>query len=104
MKRALLIRPGDLNAFFGLMLDNVTQLVILSGILIGIFEFQADLVLHRIIPGSVMGVLVGNIVYFFMAVRLARVTGRPNPTAMPLGIDTVSLFAFSFGIIGHSNR
>lgn len=100
MKRSLLIRPGDLNAFFGLMLDNVTQLVILSGILLGVFGFPKELVLYRIIPGSVVGVLIGDLVYSRMAVRLARKTGRTNVTAMPLGVDTISLFAFSFGIIG----
>ena len=36
--------PGDLNAFFGLMLDNVMNLVILAGILIGVFSFPADVV------------------------------------------------------------
>jgi len=100
MKRSLLVRPGDLNAFFGLMLDNVTQLVILSGILIGVFGFPKELVMGRIVPGSVVGVLIGNLVYSSMAVRLARKTGRSDVTAMPLGIDTISLFAFSFGIIG----
>jgi AGZA family xanthine/uracil permease-like MFS transporter len=100
MKRSLLVRPGDLNAFFGLMLDNVTQLVILSGILIGVFGFPTELVLYRIVPGSVVGVLIGDLVYSVMAVRLARKTGRADVTAMPLGIDTISLFAFSFGIIG----
>jgi AGZA family xanthine/uracil permease-like MFS transporter len=100
MKRSLLVRPGDINAFFGLMLDNVTQLVILSGILIGVFGFPKELVLYRIIPGSVVGVLIGDLVYTFMAVRLARKSGRADVTAMPLGIDTISLFAFSFGIIG----
>lgn len=100
MKRSLLFRPGDINAFFGLMLDNVTQLVILSGILIGVFGFPKELVLYKIVPGSVVGVLIGDLVYSSMAVRLARKTGRADVTAMPLGIDTVSLFAFSFGIIG----
>ena len=100
MRHRLLLRPGDLNAFFGLMLDNVTQMVILSGILIGVFGFPVDLVLYRILPGSVVGVLIGDMVYSVMALRLARRTGRSDITAMPLGIDTVSLFAFSFGIIG----
>ena len=95
-----LFRPGDLNAFFGLMLDNLTQLVILSGILIGVFGFPEDLVLTRIIPGSAIGVLIGDLIYTRMAIKLARKTGRSDVTAMPLGIDTVSLFAFSFGIIG----
>lgn len=95
-----LFRPGDLNAFFGLMLDNLTQLVILAGILIGVFGFPKDLVMMRIIPGSVVGVLIGDLLYTRMAVRLARKTGRNDVTAMPLGIDTVSLFGYSFGILG----
>ena len=95
-----LFRLGDLNAFFGLMLDNLTQLVILSGILIGIFSFPAELVLTRIVPGSVVGVLIGDLIYTRMAIHLARKTGRSDVTAMPLGIDTVSLFGYSFGILG----
>ena len=75
MKRSFLVRPGDLNAFFGLMLDNVTQLVILSGILIGVFGFPKELVFYKIIPGSVVGVLIGDLVYSTMAIRLARKTG-----------------------------
>ncbi len=98
--RYRLFRPGDLNAFFGLLIDNVTQLVILSGILIGVFGFPADLVLLRIVPGCVVGVVIGDLVYTRMAVSLARRTGRADVTAMPLGIDTPSLFAFTFGVIG----
>jgi len=82
------------------MLDNMTQLVILSSILIGVFGFPKELVLYKIIPGSAMGVLVGNLIYTAMAIRLARRTGRSDVTAMPLGIDTPSLFAFTFGIVG----
>lgn len=93
-------RPGDVNAFFGLMLDNMTQLVILSSILIGVFGFPKELVLYKIVPGSAMGVLVGNLIYTAMAMRLAKKTGRSDVTAMPLGIDTPSLFAFTFGIVG----
>ena len=43
--------PGDLNAFSGLVVDNLTQLVVLTGILVGVFRFPADLVLYRIVPG-----------------------------------------------------
>ncbi len=104
MTSRLLLRPGDANAFFGLVLDNMTQLVILSGILIGVFGFPVDLVLERIVPGSAVGVLVGNLAYSVMAIRLARRTGRNDVTAMPIGIDTVSLFGFSFGLIGPAYR
>lgn len=93
-------RKGDINAFFGLMLDNMTQLVILAGILIGVFGYPEEIVLYRMIPGTAMGVLLGDLIYTWMAFRLARKTGRDDITAMPLGIDTVSLFGLSFGVLG----
>jgi AGZA family xanthine/uracil permease-like MFS transporter len=94
------VRSGDLNAFFGLALDNMTQLVILSSLLIGVFKFPAELVLFRIVPGTAIGVLVGDLVYTWLAVRLARKTGRDDVTAMPFGIDTPSLFGIVFGVVG----
>jgi AGZA family xanthine/uracil permease-like MFS transporter len=92
--------PGDVNAFFGLALDNLTQLVILSSLLIGLFKFPADLVLFRMIPGTAVGVLLGDLTYTWLAVRLARRTGREDVTAMPFGIDTPSLFGIVFGVLG----
>lgn len=95
-----LFRSGDINAFFGLTVDNLTQMVIMASILTGMFGMPADVVLYGMIPGSVVGVLIGNLVYTRMAIVLAARTGRPDVTAMPLGIDTPSLFGFTFGIIG----
>jgi AGZA family xanthine/uracil permease-like MFS transporter len=94
------LAPGDWNAFFGLALDNTTQLVILSGLLIGVFKFPADLVLGRMVPGTAAGVLVGDLIYTALAIRLMRRTGRDDVTAMPFGIDTPSLFGLVFGVLG----
>ncbi len=94
------LRAGDLNAFIGLALDNLSKLVILWGLLVGIFRFPPDLVLHRMIPGTAIGVLIGDRIYTWMAFRLARQTGRDDVTAMPLGIDTASLF----GLRGQGRR
>jgi AGZA family xanthine/uracil permease-like MFS transporter len=91
---------GDWNAFFALALDNLTQLVILSSALIGVFGFPADLVLRVMVPGTAAGVLVGDLAYSWLAIRLMRRTGRPNVTAMPFGIDTPSLFGIVFGVLG----
>ena len=45
------VRPlfaiGDINAFFGLMLDNMSDLVIMAAILTGVFGMPRDLVLSR---------------------------------------------------------
>jgi AGZA family xanthine/uracil permease-like MFS transporter len=92
--------PGDWNAFFGLALDNLSLFVILSGLLIGVFGFPSDLVLRVMIPGTAVGVLVGDLAYTALALRLMRATGRTDVTAMPFGIDTPSLFGMVFGVLG----
>jgi AGZA family xanthine/uracil permease-like MFS transporter len=94
------IHAGDLNGFLGLALDNVTQLVVLSSLLIGVFKFPSDLVLQRMVPGTALGVLLGNLAYTWLAVKLMRRTGRADVTAMPFGIDTPTLFAMVFGVLG----
>src|SRR5262249_47103544 len=52
------------------------------------------------VPGTALGVLVGDLVYTWLAFRLARQTGRSDVTAMPFGIDTPSLFGMTFAVIG----
>src|SRR5207245_12401 len=60
----------------------------------------ADLVLGRMVPGTARGVLVGDLAYTWLAVRLRQRTGRDDVTAMPFGIDTPTLFAMVFGVLG----
>ncbi len=92
--------PGDINAFFGLILDNVVNLSILAGILVGVFGFPADLVFGRMFPGTALGVMVGDLLYAWLAFRLARKTGRSDVTAMPLGTDTPSTIGMAFAVLG----
>ncbi len=91
---------GDVNAYFGLLLDNIAGLVLMVGLLVGGFNMPADFVLSRMIPGTAIGVLVGDLLYFFMALRLAKKTGRQDVTAMPLGLDTPSIFGLSIFVVG----
>lgn len=93
-------RAGDLNAFFALMFDNVANLVILAGTLIGVFHLPKDIVLYRMVPGTAIGVLIGDLVYAWMAGSLARRTGRDDITAMPLGLNAPSIFGMAFAVIG----
>ena len=78
--------PGDVNAFFGLMLDNVMNLVILAGILVFVYGFPEPLVYTRMFPGTALGVMFGDLVYTWLAFRLAHREGRSDVTAMPLGL------------------
>src|SRR5688500_163225 len=92
--------PGDINAFFGLMLDNVVNLALLAGILVYGFGFPADLVYGRMFPGTALGVMVGDLIYTWLAFRLARTTGRDDVTAMPLGIDSPSTIGMAVAVLG----
>jgi AGZA family xanthine/uracil permease-like MFS transporter len=93
-------RAGDLNGFFALMFDNVANLVILASVLIRAFGFPADIVLYRMVPGTAIGVLAGDLFYAWMAGRLARQTNRNDVTAMPLGLNAPSIVGMSFGVLG----
>jgi len=91
---------GDVNAFFGLMLDNIAQLIITVSLLSVAFEFPTDFALGHMVPGTAVGVVVGDLLFFLMAMRLARHSGRNDVTAMPLGIDTPSVFGITLFVIG----
>jgi AGZA family xanthine/uracil permease-like MFS transporter len=91
---------GDINAFFGLMLDNIGCMILMASLLVIGFDLPKSFVLIKMIPGTAVGVLVGDLIYTVMALRLARRTGRSDVTAMPLGLDTPSTFGTVFLIIG----
>ncbi|MDD5657259.1 MAG: hypothetical protein PHF00_08405 [Elusimicrobia bacterium] len=91
---------GDLNGFFGLMFDNMTVLSFLAGILIFGFQFPAEIVYKKMFPGTAFGVLFGDLVYSWMAIRLAKRTNTPNVTAMPLGLDTPSTIGIALTVLG----
>ena len=93
--------PGDINAFFGLMLDNVAGLILMVGLLKG-FGFPVEFAVSSMVPGTALGVLIGDLAFFFLAFRLARQTGRGNVTAMPLGLDTPSTFGMVLFVLGPS--
>jgi adenine/guanine/hypoxanthine permease len=91
---------GDINGFFGLMFDNMTVLSFLAGILIFVFQFPADIVYKRMFPGTAFGVFFGDMVYTWMAFRLAKRTNNPTVTAMPLGLDTPSTIGIALTVLG----
>ena len=94
--------PGDVNAFFGLMLDNIADLLLTVGLLSAVFGFPTNFALQYMVPGTAIGVLVGDVIFTWMAFRLARRIGNPQVTAMPLGLDTPSTFGMVFFVLGPS--
>src|SRR5690242_19815158 len=82
------------------MLDNVGAMILMASLLVDVFGFPRGFVLTRMIPGTAIGVLVGDLIYTVMVFQLARRTGRRDVTAMPLGLDTPSTFGVVFLILG----
>jgi len=92
--------PGDLNGFFALAIDNLALLGGMSALLTGVFHLPSGLVFGRMVPGTALGVLVGDLAYTALAFRLARRERRDDVCAMPLGVDTPSMFGLCLGVIG----
>ena len=90
---------GDLDGFFGLMVDNLLQFLVLLPLCTGLCGLPESFVLERIFPGAALSLLVGNLYYAWLARRLGQQTGKPL-TALPFGINTVSLFAFVLFVMG----
>ncbi len=91
---------GDINSFFGLMLDNIAGLFLLVSLLNQAFAFPIDFALRYMVPGTAIGVLIGDLAFFFLALQLAKKTGSSTVTAMPLGLDTPSTFGMIFFVLG----
>lgn len=95
---------GDVNAFFGLCIDNLAGLVLTVSLLAAVFGYPAEFALGHLVPGTAVGVVVGDLLFTWMAFRLARRTGRTDVTAMPLGLDTPSTFGMVFLVLGPAYR
>jgi len=91
--------PNDIDGFFGLFVDNLCQLIVVVGLCPLIAGIPTQVVVGRILPGIAISLIAGNLFYAWQARRLSRKTGKPV-TALPFGVNTVSLFAFIFLILG----
>ena len=91
---------GDIDGFFGLFIDNLLQLMLIAALCPIVCGFPLEFVSGTILPGAALSILVGNLFYAWQARRLAEKSGRDDVTALPYGINTVSLFAFIFFVMG----
>ena len=87
---------GDVDGFFGLMVDNLAQVLLIIGLCTAPFlcNLPASLVYQRILPGVAVSLLLGNLFYGCQAHFVARRDRNAACTALPYGINTPSVFAF----------
>ena len=99
------IRPesqmtADLNAGFAFFLDCVVNLFVFAGILLGAFGFPGEIVFGKIIPGCIVGILLGNLLYITYARRLVKAGADESLTSIPLGIDLPSMIGMALFVLG----
>ena len=90
----------DIDGFFGLAIDNLIQLLLIAALCPVIAGIPAEFVFTRIMPGAALSVIAGNLFYSWQARKLAEREKRRDVTALPYGINTVSLFAYLIFIMG----
>lgn len=90
---------GDLDGFFGLMVDNLVQVLLIIALCTGLCGLPDSLVFGRVLPGVAMSLLVGNLFYGLQAHYVARRDGNATCTALPFGISTPSVVAFALFVM-----
>lgn len=90
---------GDLNASFGFGINMLVNVLVLAGLAVGVVKIPADDVFGTILPGLGIGLLVGNVFYFWLARRMAMQGGRDDVTAMPYGPSVPHMFIVTFAVM-----
>src|SRR6202167_2759889 len=91
--------PGDWNGFFGLFTNVVLNVIVLTGLCLGVVKMPDDIVFGRILPALGIALPIGNLYYAYLAYRLAKAEGRSDVTAMPYGPSVPHMFIVVFVIM-----
>ena len=88
--------PGDWNGFFGLFTNVLLNVIVLTGLCLGVVQLPADTVFGRILPALGIALPLGNLFYAYLAWKLAKAEGRNDVTAMPYGPSVPHMFIVVF--------
>ncbi|MGX5146366.1 xanthine permease, partial [Enterobacter hormaechei] len=92
-------KRGDWAAYFGLMTNNLTNLLTMMGLLIFVVGIPKEIVYGRIAPAFGLAVLVASLCYTWFGLQMARATGRTDVTALPSGPSAPSIFTVTFLVL-----
>ena len=67
--------PGDWNGFFGLFTNVVLNVIVLTGLCLGVVQLPGDIVFGRILPALGIALPLGNLFYAYLAYQLAQDAG-----------------------------
>jgi adenine/guanine/hypoxanthine permease len=90
---------GDWNGFFGLFTNVLLNVIVLTGLCLGVVQLPPDTVFGRILPALGIALPLGNLFYAYLAWQLAKAEGRTDVTAMPYGPSVPHMFIVVFLIM-----
>jgi AGZA family xanthine/uracil permease-like MFS transporter len=90
---------GDWNAFFGLFTNVILNVLVLTGLVLGVVRLPDDIVFGRILPALGIALPLGNLWYAYLAHQLAKREGRTDVAAMPYGPSVPHMFIVVFGVM-----
>ena len=90
---------GDWNGFFGLFTNVLLNVIVLTGLCLGVVQLPADTVFGRILPALGIALPLGNLFYAYLAWQLGKAERRSNVTAMPYGPSVPHMFIVVFLIM-----
>jgi adenine/guanine/hypoxanthine permease len=91
--------PGDWNAFFGLFTNVLLNVLVLTGLVLGVIQLPGDIVFGRILPALGIALPLGNLWYAYLAYQMAKREGRSDVAAMPYGPSVPHMFIVVFGVM-----
>jgi len=91
--------PGDWNGFFGLFTNVLLNVIVLTGLCLGVVQIPGSVVFGRILPALGIALPLGNLFYAYLAYQLAKRSGRTDVTAMPYGPSVPHMFLVVFVIM-----
>lgn len=90
---------GDLNGFFGLCTNSITNSLVAIALMQFVIGFPKEILFGRLVPGMVLSLAFGNIYFAYMAYKLGKKEGRDDVTAVPYGISVPHYFLVTFGVM-----
>ena len=87
---------GDWNGFFGLFTNVALNVIVLTGLCLGVVKLPEDIVFGRVLPALGIALPIGNLFYAWLAWQLARREGRDDVTALPYGPSVPHMFIVVF--------
>src|SRR6059036_3457253 len=90
--------PGDWNAFFGLFTNVALNVIVLTGLVLGVVKLPDNVVFGRILPALGIALPLGNIYYAYLAYQMAKRERRTDVAAMPYGPSVPHMFIVVFGV------